>query len=344
MSSPDDGQASHDYTEGATPIDIQLACDNQRRARRDSRHSNFYGEEHGSGSVYAGPGHAAIPSSVSRMSRGASLGERRMSTDRRRGLDRRQSGDSVGSYYARSEALSDGDGEYASGEENGDEEGTSRGRDRTAKSPPRQSMFETITNIFGGRPAESPTRNRRSRSRRSSMSSRRSGRTSIAASEEGDERWGYSSGEEDEEEEDGHRRPPSDLSYGSFPPSPTNASLPLLSSGDAVFGDEARIDMDVPLEDDSTPPPGPPSRQNVYLQDEDAHVRFLGFEQVAWRQWVWRAGCVLSLGVLGLLGHWFPRLWISWVAREKAFKDVKNGFVVIEVRPVALSSHASPDG
>jgi cation-transporting ATPase 13A3/4/5 len=43
-------------------------------------------------------------------------------------------------------------------------------------------------------------------------------------------------------------------------------------------------------------------------------------------------GCILSLGVLGLLGHWFPRVWLHWVTREKAFKELSSGFIVIEVR------------
>jgi hypothetical protein len=46
-----------------------------------------------------------------------------------------------------------------------------------------------------------------------------------------------------------------------------------------------------------------------------------------------RAGrWVLTLGILGLLGHWFPCLWLRWVAREMAFRDVAYGFVVVEVR------------
>lgn len=315
-------QKSYDYTEGATPIDIQNALDNQRRSRRDSRHSTFYGEN-GVGSVFDGPGQAAIPTSVSRMARGNSMGDRRRSMDRRRSLDRRQSGESTRSY-ARSEdedAVTDADAE------------SERGREHAAKSPPRHSMFESLSNIFGGRTAESPTR-RRSLSRRSSGSRSRAGSEyGLETEEEGEERWGYSSGEEADSDEEGRagRDSTSEISYGSNPPSP-NASLPLLST-DAIFGDEARIDMDIPLEDlDSEPPPGPPSRQNVFVQDEDSHIRFLGYETIPYRQWLWRLGCVLSLGVLSLLGHWFPRLWIRWVSREKAFKDTKNGFVVIEVR------------
>ena len=38
--------------------------------------------------------------------------------------------------------------------------------------------------------------------------------------------------------------------------------------------------------------------------------------------------------------HWFPRLWLSWVADEKAFKDMDNGFMVIEVSHSVLYLYA----
>lgn len=39
---------------------------------------------------------------------------------------------------------------------------------------------------------------------------------------------------------------------------------------------------------------------------------------------------MLSFGILALLGHWFPRLWLRWVSHEKAFIDSHNGFIVVE--------------
>ncbi|KIJ67879.1 hypothetical protein HYDPIDRAFT_83436 [Hydnomerulius pinastri MD-312] len=120
------------------------------------------------------------------------------------------------------------------------------------------------------------------------------------------------------------------MDYGSYPPSPGPSShLPLLSS-DPIFGDEVRIDIDAPLEPLNPPPPGPPSRQTIYIADEDSTLRLVGYEVVIWRQWLWRTSCVLTLGALALLGHWFPRMWLRWVVREKAFKDLKHGFVVVE--------------
>ncbi|TFK44814.1 Ca-transporting ATPase [Crucibulum laeve] len=78
------------------------------------------------------------------------------------------------------------------------------------------------------------------------------------------------------------------------------------------------------------PPLGPPSRQTVYIPDEDSTIRFVGYETVTWRSCLWRVGCILTFGLLGLLGHWFPRFWLRWVAMEKAFIDAHNGFLVVE--------------
>ncbi|KAJ7091282.1 Ca-transporting ATPase [Mycena epipterygia] len=79
------------------------------------------------------------------------------------------------------------------------------------------------------------------------------------------------------------------------------------------------------------PPAGPPSRQIIYIPDEDNTIRFIGYETIQWRHWLWRFGCIITLGALGLLGHWFPRLWLRWVAHEKAFQDTADGFVVVEL-------------
>ncbi|THH00161.1 hypothetical protein EW026_g2329 [Hermanssonia centrifuga] len=158
-------------------------------------------------------------------------------------------------------------------------------------------------------------------------------------SDDEDERWGYASEEEDDSESDiidDHRQGDSDsvdfhsIEEDSYPPSPGLALHTMTGPGDPIFGDEARIDMgELDLHD--PPPPGPPSRQTIYITDEDVHIRFIGFETVTIRHFLWRMACVLTFGILGLLGHWFPRLWLRWVAKEKAFKDMEHGFVVIEV-------------
>ncbi|KAJ3514325.1 hypothetical protein NLJ89_g2444 [Agrocybe chaxingu] len=116
--------------------------------------------------------------------------------------------------------------------------------------------------------------------------SRRSGRSdavsenALDTDDDEQERWGYSSGEEDESEEE-HRQSidiendnasvtPS-MNYDSEPPSPVegNQGLPMLSF-DPVFGGEARIDMDTTFTLLDPPPSGPPSRQTIYIPDEDS--------------------------------------------------------------------------
>jgi cation-transporting ATPase 13A3/4/5 len=151
-----------------------------------------------------------------------------------------------------------------------------------------------------------------------------------------EERWGYSSAEEESDEPSDDMRDNASISasmaYDSEPSTPTKPTqnLPLLAM-DSVLGGEARIDMDVSFTLLDPPPPGPPSRQAIHIADEDTTIRFIGYEAVRWRTWLWNLGCVLSLGILALLGHWFPRLWLRWVAREQAFIDSHNGFVVVEV-------------
>ncbi|CAE6435987.1 unnamed protein product [Rhizoctonia solani] len=117
----------------------------------------------------------------------------------------------------------------------------------------------------------------------------------------------------------------SDVS-GSPLPSPT-ASLPILTGQDPFFGD-TRIDI--------SPPPSlydvdatlPESRQNVYVADEDAHLRLTGYVRVGWRNMVWYTLSVLSLGALALVGRWIPTMWLRFVAKEVAFPDAE--FVVVE--------------
>jgi cation-transporting ATPase 13A2 len=301
---------SHDYTEGASAVDIADALATQQRQRRASLHSTFYDGDDGAGAGFDGPGSAAVPSSVSRMGAPRSWA-------RRPSVNRRASGDSARSAGMESQAfLSDDD-------EDGEEDGE-RGR---AQEPARHGVFESISHFFGG-PSRPELHRRSSRSTHRSRS-RGGSEYGLDEADSGDSRWGYSSGEEDSEDEVVRAESPTGNDDGSYPPTPEEG-LPALASG-AMFGDEARIDLDGVLDDLSAPPPGPPSRQNVYVADEDSHLRFLGFETILWRLYVWRAGCVVTLGALGLLGHWFPRLWLSWTAHEKAFKDTKQGFVVIEV-------------
>ncbi|GJE95870.1 P-type cation-transporting ATPase domain-containing protein [Phanerochaete sordida] len=341
----------YDYTEGASAIDIQDAIDSNRRARRESQY-----DAAGDGDIFDGPSHSVNPSSVSRMSlsehgRRSSEGWRRPSTSRRQSEDdggsrsrsRRMSRDSR--RDSRASLVSEGEHEdqYTEDEEEG-ETHFRRSRRKSTSPAPRPTVFGNIAQIFtrAAPQTESPPRSRRasisSRSSRAGLLRRTSSRRSDAGSDyaidtDDEERWGYASEEEDESEDESRHDSDRDsvdfrsIGEGSLPPSPGLALH--VMAGDPIFGDEARIDMgELDLRD--PPPPGPPSRQMIFLEEEDAHIRFVGYEVVRLRQVLWRICCVLSFGILGLLGHWFPRLWLRWVTKEKAFKDMEHGFIVIE--------------
>lgn len=343
---------SHDYTEGASAIDIQEAIESNRRARRDSQY-----EAAGDGYIFDGPSHSVNPSSVSRMSlsehgRRSSEGWRRPSQSRRQSEDeggtrsrsRHMSRDSH--QDSRTSLMSEGEHEdqYTEDEEEG-ERRFRRSRHKSISPAPRPTVFENIAQIFtrAAPTTESPPHSRRpsisSRSSRTGLLRRTSSRRSDAGSDyaidtDDEERWGYASEEEDESGDESVRNADHDsvdfrsIGEGSVPPSPSLALH--VMTGDPIFGDEARIDMGE-LDLSEPPPPGPPSRQMIFLEEEDAHIRFVGYEVVRLRQILWRICCVLSFGILGLLGHWFPRLWLRWVTEEKAFKNMKYGFIVIEV-------------
>jgi cation-transporting P-type ATPase 13A2 len=341
----------YDYTEGASAIDIQDAIDSNRRARRDSQY-----EATGDGYIFDGPSPGVNPSSVSRMSlsehgRRSSEGWRRPSQSRRQSEDearsrsrnRRMSRDSR--RDSRASLLSDEMHEDQFTDEEEDEQ-YRRWRRKSPSPAPRPTVFENIAQIFtrAAPQTESPPRSRRPsissrRSSRPGLLRRTSSRRSDAGSDyavdtEDEERWGYASEEEDDSDAESVRDVDRDsvdfrsIEEGSYSPS-SGLALHVMT-GDPIFGDEARIDMGE-LNLSEPPPPGPPSRQMIFLEDEDAHIRFVGYEVIRIRQVLWQLCCVLTFGILGLLGHWFPRLWLHWVTKEKAFKDMQHGFIVIEV-------------
>lgn len=358
--------SSHDYTEGASAIDINEAMTSRKLSRRDSQYSSYFDNE-GEGAVFAGPGHTVNPSSVSRMSN-LELGRRssdtwsrtrRQSYDSlsRHRLNRRSSGDSRSSLQSADQSEGQGEADedaFLRSDDEGSERGQNRKQRKRVSSTQRQSVFENFANLFSrSTTADESGQRQRSISRRSSASlhsrgSRRSRRTTGASehvpdSDEGEERWGYSSEEEDESDQEPPHAVSDNASIApsmqydsepSTPPRPTH-SLPLLTM-ESVFDGEARIDMDVTSTFLNAPPPGPPNRQTLYIADEDSTIRFIGYEIIQWRARLWKLVCVLSFGILSLLGHWFPRLWLRWVANEKAFIDSVNGFVVVEVRMIII--------
>lgn len=338
----------YDYTEGASAIDIKAAAANAWR------HSSYSGDS-GQGAMFDGPGQESIPTSISRMSYAEhGLAGRRRSREWSRG--RMKSEESVGRTSRRMSTdgeVSQATEEARSGSEEeagGDDEDTNhRGRRRRRSISPtlnRSSVFENIANLFSRTGAGESRASEFSR-RSSASSTRKSRRRSsdagseFALADEVNERWGYSSGEEDNETESDGSHPlnpfHSEIDYGSYPPSPSAGSHLPLFAADAIFGDEVRIDIDIPREPLNPPPPGPPSRQTIYVPEEDNTFRFVGYEVIIWRQWLWRVCCAATLGLVGLLGHWFPRVWLRCVVEEKAFRDIRHGYVVVEVRNVINS-------
>ncbi|KAG9039815.1 hypothetical protein FRB95_007242 [Tulasnella sp. JGI-2019a] len=356
-----DESNAYDYSEGASPVEIREALSTQKRGRRDSQVGSAYDDD-GAGAVFGGPAAAVLPSSVTTMHhdrpwrRRSSDARSRISVSRRESEEirrplafRRRSSDRMSSG---SQAMSDADQFSDEGSE--DLEGLSqsvgsrarsRRRRQLASSPPpspsqTRGMFDSIANLFASTSKQPEGLTRRglgNGSRHGSVSSRRgslakSDRVDSQYESDGEERWGYSSGEDAESiaspEQDTQSLQASD--FGSRPPSPS-ASLPLIAMhSDPFFGD-TRIDIDlVSLSSSPGPSFGPPSRQDVFLPDEDMTLRFTGFEVIAWRQWMWRASCVATFGTLALFGHWSPRFWLRHVTREKAFKLLEGGMIVVE--------------
>src|ERR1700722_10089807 len=336
----------YDYNEGVSATEVSKALASTRHSRRNSNYS--IDEEGDGGAVFDGPGHKVNPSSVSRMGR-------RSSSADYWGRSARSSHSSAtrpkfGARASRESVVMDDceDGLYH--ERQGDiEEGLDArrlgGGRRRSLSPiaTRTSVLENLTHLFRSPPLphHKPVRQR---SQGSIASSRRPppSRRSDAGSDETDdddayERWGYSSGEEDLDSVQGNEDSVNELDsqLDSYPPSP-GTSLPLLSS-DHIFGRESPIEIKGVLPELDPPPPGPPSRQTIYIADEDSTIRFIGYKIVPWKSAAWICGSIATFGVLPLLGRWFPKLWLRWVTLERAFKDIKNGLIVVEVRAMPCS-------
>ena len=68
------------------------------------------------------------------------------------------------------------------------------------------------------------------------------------------------------------------------------------------------------------------------LPDEDLSIRFTGYRTDPIRNFLWWTGCILSLGILGLIGRWVPKVWVKFCGKEVAFDQAKEGsWLVVEV-------------
>ncbi|KAF9425963.1 hypothetical protein BGZ94_007068 [Podila epigama] len=57
-------------------------------------------------------------------------------------------------------------------------------------------------------------------------------------------------------------------------------------------------------------------KQVVYLEDEDIELIFTGYRYVPVRLYIYYVACVLSAGIIFLLGRWLPQRFMSFVAKE----------------------------
>lgn len=194
---------------------------------------------------------------------------------------------------------------------------------------------------------------RGARSRRSSHVSSRSRGESAGASEymsDGTESWGYTSNEDDQDTsslisergEGGEEGYSSSLADDtSLPPNsrPSSPPMPLLPS-DGIFGDPRPELQNAQI---SEPFAGTDTtyRQTIVLPDEDLKIRFTGYVTDTLKSIIWFIGCVLSFGILGLIGRWVPKTWIGWVGKATDFSNRKDGaWAVVEVSETTkLSSH-----
>lgn len=346
-----------DYTDGATAQDIQDAVLHTPRGRGEfqvatsylSRRSSssFRDYDDGGGAIFDGPGSVTIPSSVT----GLRSARARSFNRSRRGSRAQESESSINEP----DMLYPGLRRHASNRTNATEaiadsdiDTNSPVRARRMPLPRRStddtedlpspvdreergrstSMFGNLASFFGRR--ESP-------SRRSSASLSRRGSMNYAESpteEEEEDRWGYHSSEDEASVEDAPSArssvyPASSRGSHSRPASPATA-FPGLGR-DPIFGD-TRIDMDEESIVESLPPSsGPPSQQDIHIADEDLRLRLIGFGTVSWRSWIWSVGTVCTLGLLGLLGHWFPEFWLYCVAKRRPFSNPATNLVIVEV-------------
>lgn len=70
------------------------------------------------------------------------------------------------------------------------------------------------------------------------------------------------------------------------------------------------------------------TQQRYYIAEEDMRIFCAGYSVVSWRLFLWRLGCIGTLGFLFLLGRWFPRQRLYVVAREMPLKNCE--FLVVE--------------
>ncbi|PWN38810.1 hypothetical protein IE81DRAFT_327122 [Ceraceosorus guamensis] len=70
------------------------------------------------------------------------------------------------------------------------------------------------------------------------------------------------------------------------------------------------------------------SKQQIYLAEDDALIRFTGYRSVPTKQLTYTLACILTLGIVYLLGRWLPRWRLRWVCTLADFDSAD--FIIVE--------------
>jgi cation-transporting ATPase 13A2 len=136
--------------------------------------------------------------------------------------------------------------------------------------------------------------------------------------------------------------------------------MPSFGGSDPVFGENGEDEGTPPATDAEESDEDEPffldeitaSRQTIYIEDEDLQILFQGWGEKTYKTILWSLGCVLSFGILSLLGKWIPDWWLDGRGKEREFGRASRVVVktshgttyVVSVKtmtfanPVAISS------
>lgn len=224
----------------------------------------------------------------------------------------------------------------------------------------RVGFFEGLSNVFRGRrasshrPDGSPARSRAGSVRSRQTSRRRGNETdedavsvrseSDFAGDDEDPYGPYGSSSESastsststssSQDNDGSRRRRATTGAGGA------GLFGLPGGGAADFFGESRIDFEE-VEDDEMSSlseetddgrrgegSSKPHHQLIYIPDEDLPLRFVGLHISSVKLGLWYAACVLSLGIVWLVGRWMPEWWRR--ANGKMGEFSASQFVAVE--------------
>ena len=83
------------------------------------------------------------------------------------------------------------------------------------------------------------------------------------------------------------------------------------------------------------------SVQTVYLEEEDIELTFTGYRFLQTRLYIYYLACVLSGGILFLLGRWMPQRYLAFVAEKCVMSQAES--VVVEVPTISFSTSSFHD-